>query len=150
MAEKKITELTALAAAPDNADLLMILDMSEADADKNKKITWANLVSNLAVTHNHDASQAAIPLLDIDWTLADYQYKSIAANSIFTFSNAADGLQITVAITADASDRNITLPAAVKWSTGVAPLTVFASTTTIINFVQINGSIYGSYMEDVQ
>ena len=46
-ADKKITDLTALASA-DIADLIEIIDVSEAvAADKNKKITYANLIAPL-------------------------------------------------------------------------------------------------------
>lgn len=44
MANKKISELTAIS-APDNADVLPLVDVSAAET---KKITWANILAALA------------------------------------------------------------------------------------------------------
>ncbi len=46
MANKKISALTALT-APDQADYFPIIDVSEADATKNKRTTIANLFENM-------------------------------------------------------------------------------------------------------
>ena len=46
MANRKISEFTALT-APDGSDVLAIIDQSESGADKNKKITYANLLSKI-------------------------------------------------------------------------------------------------------
>lgn len=49
--DKKISELTALGAAPAADDYIEIVDISESlDADKNKRLTIANLFNQPSIT----------------------------------------------------------------------------------------------------
>src|SRR5580704_9427005 len=63
----------------------------------------------------------------IDWSAGSYFYKTIAANTVFTFANNQDTQTIVVAITGDAS-HTVTWPASVKWSGGSAPVQTLSKT----------------------
>lgn len=64
----------------------------------------------------------AIASTAIDWSVAEYQTKSISANTTFTFSgitaSKGQGILLLLTITSSAVP---TWPAAVKWSGGSAP-----------------------------
>ena len=91
--------------------------------------------------------QAAISASDIDWNIT-YAYKTLAANTTFTFSNAVDARTIVVAITNTASNYTVTWPT-VKWANGVAPTQTIGAFTDIYTFVRINGVVYGSYVQNL-
>lgn len=84
-------------------------------------------------------SDSAISALEIDFSDARTFSKSISADSTFTIANDTNGMVKDVAITADTTDRVVTLPSAVK-TTGST--TVTASTTSIFTFKKINDVIY--------
>lgn len=97
--------------------------------------------------YTNRAAQAAISASEIDWAAADNHYKTLAANTVFTFANAADGKQVVVAITG-ASTYTVTWPT-VKWTGGVAPTQSIGSKTDIYTFIQINSVIYGTVVQDM-
>lgn len=82
----------------------------------------------------------------IDWSAGSYFYKTLSANVVFTFANNEDTETIIVAITGDAS-HTVTWPGSVKWSGGSAP-TQTLSKTDVYTFVQTNGIIYGSVVQN--
>jgi len=91
----------------------------------------------------------AISALDINWGLGDTYYKSISADSTFTFSNDVNGKSIAVAITnTDASDHAITWPAGVKADLNYDG-TVVTGTTSLFTFVKINGVVYVAEMKEI-
>ena len=106
MANRKISEFTALT-APDGSDVLAIIDQSESGADKNKKITYANLLSKIP-----DGSVAS-PSLSF---LSDQNTGISGGSDTLTLSTGG-----TAAISVDSS-QNVTLS---------ANLTVSGTTTTI-------------------
>lgn len=64
----------------------------------------------------------AISSTAIDWSLAEFQTKSISANTTFTFSGiTAAKAQVLVLNLTISSGATPTWPAAVKWPGGVAP-----------------------------
>lgn len=74
--DKKISELTALGAAPATTDYIEIVDISEAlDADKNKRLTIANLFESPSIN---------TPTL-VTPTIADF------SNADHNHANAAGG-----------------------------------------------------------
>lgn len=88
-----------------------------------------------------------IAALDINW-LTTYTYsKTLSANSTFTFSNAADGMTIIVALTNTASNYTVTWPT-VKWSGGTPPVQTIGAFTDIYTFVKIGSVIYGTAVQN--
>lgn len=92
--------------------------------------------------------QSAIAASAIDWNYT-HLYKTLSANTTFTFSNAADAKTIIIAITNTASNYTVTWPAAVKWTGGTEPTQTVGAKTDIYTLTQINGVIYGSYVQDL-
>lgn len=86
---------------------------------------------------------------NIDWSAGNTYYKSISANTTFTFSNTYDGGMINVAITADATTRNCTFPSGVKMPGGTSTVAVIRSTTTLFSFARINGIIYCTFAQSL-
>lgn len=93
-------------------------------------------------------TSAAISALDIDWAAGTSHYKTLAANSTFTFSNAANGRQIVVALTNTASNYTVAWPTVV-WTGGAAPTQTVGAKTDVYTFIQINSIIYGSAVQDL-
>jgi hypothetical protein len=87
-------------------------------------------------------AQSSISASAIDWTYT-HLYKTLSANTTFTFSNVADGKTIVVAITNTASNYTVTWPT-VDWGSAGAPVQRVGAVTDIYTFVRINGTIYGS------
>lgn len=106
--------------------------------------------SNEALKLNFAPSAAvAISALDIDWVNPNHTfYKTLGANSTFTFSNTVEGKTIIVALTNTASNYTVTWPVSVKWRLGSAPIQSTGAVTDIYTFVRINGVIYGSAIQN--
>lgn len=85
-----------------------------------------------------------IPALDIDWAEnADTYFKSISANTAFTWSNDQDGQTILVNIqNTDVVSHDVTFPTTnVYWPGGTSTVTVDANSFSVITFVRV-GSNY--------
>lgn len=94
------------------------------------------------------ATSATISGTDIDWTVADSRYKTLSANTVFTFSNTVEGKTINVYITNTAGNFTVTFPA-VRWPGGVAPIQTLGAKTDIYSFSLINGILWGSYVQNL-
>lgn len=92
-------------------------------------------------------ASVAIAALNIDWAAGDSHYKTINANTVFTFSNAADGLAIMVAV-ASTGAYSVTWPAGVKWTAATTPTHSGNGKTDVYSIVQINGVLYGSVVQN--
>lgn len=92
-------------------------------------------------------TEAAISASDIDWATASHFYKTLAANSTFTFSNLANGKQIVVVLTNTASNYTVTWPTVI-WSGGPAPVQTTGAKSDIYTFIRINGIVYGSVIQN--
>jgi hypothetical protein len=79
----------------------------------------------------------------IDWATGTSFYKTLAANTVFAFSNVLPGQEITVAVTNTASNYTVTWPT-VTWSDGIAPAQSLGAVTDVYTFRNINGIIRGS------
>lgn len=55
-------------------------------------------------------TQTQISALEIDWAVAGYFYKDISDTSAFTFANAANGMQVTLYLKADGTNRTVSFP----------------------------------------
>lgn len=91
----------------------------------------------------------AISATNIDWSAGNTFYKSISANTTFTFSNTYDGGMINVAITADSLTRNCTFPSGTKMPGGTSTVAVIRYTTTLFSFARINGVIYCTFAQSL-
>ncbi len=94
-----------------------------------------------------DVAAAAIASTAIDWATAITFTKTLAANTTFTFSNAADGETRIVALTNTASNYTVTWPTVV-WSGGTPPVQTVGAKTDIYTFIKIGSTIYGSVVQN--
>lgn len=80
----------------------------------------------------------ALGALDIDWSVAEFQTKSISANQTFTFSNiTASKAQAVLLLLTISSSAVPTWPAAVDWAGGVTP--TFGNGEHLIGFITFDG-----------
>lgn len=80
----------------------------------------------------------AVGALDLDWSLAEFQTKSISTNSTFTFSNiTASKAQALILELTISSSAVPTWPAAVDWAGGIAP--TFGNGKHVIGFITLDG-----------
>lgn len=83
----------------------------------------------------------------IDWSLGDDFYKTLAANTTFTFSNTTDGQIITVELLNTASNYTVTWPT-VKWVGGLAPTQTVGAKTDIYTFKKRGSNIFGTVVQN--
>jgi hypothetical protein len=95
-------------------------------------------------------TDANVTAAAIDWATSTSFYKTLAANTTFTFSNSVPGQQIVVAITNTASNYTVAWPASptLKWSGGSAPTQTIGAKTDVYTFVNVGGVIYGSVVQN--
>lgn len=95
------------------------------------------------------SSAVSISASDIDWINPNQTfYKTLAANTTFTFSNTVEGKTIIVALTNTASNFTVAWPAGVKWTNATTPTMTVGVKTDVYTFVIINSIIYGSYVQN--
>lgn len=92
--------------------------------------------------------QSNIAVSAIDWNFS-HLYKTLSENTTFTFSNVADAKTIIVALTNTASNYTVTWPAGIKWPGGAAPVMTAGVKIDVYTFVQINGVIHASYIQNL-
>lgn len=86
---------------------------------------------------------------NIDWSTADGFFKTLSANTVFTFSNTFDCKSIVVALTNTAGNFTATWPVAVQWANGSDPVLTLGAKTDVFTFVKINGIVYGSVVQNM-
>lgn len=85
----------------------------------------------------------------IDWSLGTTFYKSISADTTFTFSNIEAGKTITVVLYNSAVTKiTVTLPS-MKVETGFFDNEILATSASVFTFASINGAVYGSSITGV-
>lgn len=87
----------------------------------------------------------AIASTAIDWSMAEFQTKSISAGTTFTFSGiTATKAQAIILLLTITSSAAPTWPAAVKWAGGAAP--TLGNGTHVLGFVTFDGgtTVYGT------
>jgi hypothetical protein len=85
----------------------------------------------------------------IDWSLSNSFYKTLAANTTFTFSNAQDGQVITICLLNTTSNYTVTWPT-IKWAGGTAPTMTVGAKYDIytIYYNATVGAYFGSYVQN--
>lgn len=86
---------------------------------------------------------------NIDWSLSYTFYKTLGANTAFTFSNTQNGKSIVVAITNTAGNFTASWPAGIRWRFASVPVLTVGAFTDVFTFVNINGTIYGSVVQSM-
>lgn len=80
----------------------------------------------------------ALGALDIDWSVAEFQTKSISANQTFTFSNiTASKAQAVILVLTITSSAVPTWPATVDWPGGVTP--TLGNGEHVLGFLTVDG-----------
>lgn len=92
---------------------------------------------------------SSITASNIDWSLSNGFYKTLSANTVFTFTNDQDCKTIVVAITNTAGNFTATWPVAIRWRFGIEPVLTTGVKTDVFTFVKINSIIWGSAVQDM-
>lgn len=104
---------------------------------------WAAITPATAgAERNAAAPGLVIGASAIDWLLGTKRFKTLSANTTFTFSNVYDQV-IVVAITNTAGNYTVTWPTVV-WQAGVTPTQTLGAHTDIYTFIRLNGITYGT------
>jgi len=94
-----------------------------------------------------ETASVEVASTEIDWSQSNAFYKTLAANTAFTFANVTDGRSLVVAVTNTAGNFTASWPASVQWRFGAEPVLSLGATTDIFTFISINGVIYGSAVQ---
>ena len=88
---------------------------------------------------------------NLDWSLSNNFDYVLETSCTMSISNGIDGQTVVMAVTQDGLTGSNTLSiTGVKWNEGTEPtLTTATSSTDVYTFVQINGSIYGSSIQNM-
>jgi hypothetical protein len=89
-------------------------------------------------------TDANVTAAAIDWATGTSFYKTLAANTTFTFSNALPGQGITVAVTNTSGNYTVTWPGTIKWPNDSIPVQSIGARTDVYSFRNINGLVYGA------
>jgi hypothetical protein len=89
-------------------------------------------------------TDANVTAAAIDWATSTSFYKTLAANTTFTFSNALPGQGITVAVTNTSGNYTVTWPGTIKWPNDSIPVQSIGARTDVYSFRNINGLVYGA------
>jgi hypothetical protein len=132
---------------PVDADELPLVN--SASSNVLAKLTWANLKATLLTYFNLSYqpinSQCNISSTVIDWNCTHSYKTGIAANTTFSFTNAANAKTIVFTLTNSSGTNTLGWPT-VSWLTPSAPPQLSGTATVIITLTQINGIVYGSYV----
>lgn len=90
----------------------------------------------------NEFAHEALTGTQLDWARDTYYYKSISADTTFTFSNLANG-RVVVLKLATTGNYQPTWPSGIEWPYGVAPVHPITA-KVIYQFVRINGTILGT------
>jgi hypothetical protein len=85
----------------------------------------------------------------IDWSVSNSFYKTLAANTTFTFSNQQDGQVITICLLNTTSNYTVTWPT-IKWAGNTAPTMTTGAHYDVytIYYNATVGAYFGSYVQN--
>jgi len=106
--------------------------------------------TNVAKTNqNLTPATSTISASAIDWSVSNSFYKTLGANTTFTFSNAVDGQVITICLLNTTSNYTVTWPT-IKWAGGTAPTMTTGAKYDVytIYYNATVGAYFGSYVQN--
>ena len=106
--------------------------------------------TNVAKTNqNLTPATSTISASAIDWSVSNSFYKTLGANTTFTFSNAVDGQVITICLLNTTSNYTVTWPT-IKWAGGTAPTMTTGAHYDVytIYYNATVGAYFGSYVQN--
>jgi hypothetical protein len=110
--------------------------------------TAGNLVVTALVTaKTYVGTTATISASDVDWSTATYFYKTLGANTTFTFSNMTEGQTISIYVTNTASNWTLAWPTVV-WIPGGAPTLTTGAKTDVFTLSRVNSTTFGTYAQN--
>lgn len=89
----------------------------------------------------------------LDWSLSNNFDYTLTTGTTFTFTGDTDGQTIVMGLTQDGTGgHTVTWPAGVKWAAGGTEptMTSASGSTDVYTLIKINGTVYGSYIQDFQ
>ena len=89
----------------------------------------------------------------LDWSLSNNFDYTLTTGTTFTFTGDTDGQTIVMGLTQDGTGgHTVTWPAGVKWAAGGTEptMTSTSGSTDVYTLIKINGTVYGSYIQDFQ
>ena len=106
--------------------------------------------TNVAKTNqNLTPATSTISASAIDWSVSNSFYKTLGANTTFTFSNAVDGQVITICLLNTTSNYTVTWPT-IKWAGATAPTMTTGAHYDVytIYYNATVGAYFGSYVQN--
>ena len=102
-----------------------------------------------ATNQNMTPSTTTVSSTNIDWSTSNSFYKTLSANTTFTFSNAVDGQVITICLLNTTSNYTVTWPS-MKWAGGTAPTMTTGAHYDVytIYYNATAGYYFGSYVQN--
>jgi hypothetical protein len=102
-----------------------------------------------ATNQNLTPTTTTVSASNIDWSASNSFYKTLAANTTFTFSNAVDGQVITICLLNTTSNYTVTWPT-IKWAGGTAPTMTTGAHYDVytIYYNATVGAYFGSYVQN--
>lgn len=126
----------------------------------NSKVTAGNWVTKSTLNPGANenlklnfAPSAAVSIAaaDINWTDPNYTFfKTLGANTVFTFSNTVEGKTIIAVITNTAGNFTVIWPAGIKWPLGVSPTQSTGAVADVYTFIMAKSIIYGAVSQGHQ
>lgn len=136
--------------------LVTVTGADTTPAVLNSKITVGPGLTTSVVNPGADedllitnAASSSIGASNIDWSLSNTFFKTLGANTTFTFSNETDSQTIIVAITNTAGNFTASWPAGVLWTNASEPVLTLGAKTDVFTFVRINAVIYGNVVPNM-
>jgi hypothetical protein len=106
-------------------------------------------IASTAYVDSASGKDVVIPALNIDWSSGTTFYKSINANSTFTFSNVIAGKTITVVVfNSNGNAVDIVLPT-VRVQANAFDTSILSNRANVYVFTSINGAVYASSIIEV-
>jgi len=118
--------------------------------DASQNATFAGKVtSSKASISGYSSLTESANAVTIDWSLANTFALTLNGNlNTVTFSNAASGETIVVAITNTASNYTVTWGNSIKWVGASQPVQTIGAHTDVWTIIDVNGTYYGSVVQN--
>lgn len=151
MADRKVSQLTALGAAPALTDYFFFIDISEAsDDDKNKRVTFQNVFGLLSVGDGFDVTVGSGKTLDLQNAGTIYVNEAVALTATSSELNAVSSGDMTdaqhdhtdVANGGLINTLSVGNTSVVVTDPGTGVVTVTCDATTVAEFGAVDTKLY--------